>query len=123
MSFAFAKALHVLGIPERSCVLVQGLNSPEHIVSIMGTVLSNCIFADIYMTNNPQVCLYQATQTKAKILVCDTYKRLKLSFLDKHEKQLAESGVVACFIFGEGLTAECANTNYSSNYLKIFNWS
>ena len=82
------------------------MNSPEHVISIMGTILSNCIFTDIYMTNNPKVCLYQATQTKGKIIVCDTYKRLKSSFLDKHEEQLAKLGIVACFIFAEGLTSE-----------------
>ena len=103
--------------------MIQGVNSPEHIVSIMGSVLSNCIFADIYMTNNPQVCLNQASETKAKILVCDTYKRLKLSFLDKHEDELADLGVVACFIFAEGLTSESASIAYKSKRLKIYNWS
>ena len=82
MSFAFAKALHVLGIPERSCILIQGLNRPEHLVSMMGSVLSNCIYSDIYMTNNPRVCLSQVETTKARIIVCDTYKRLRNSFLD-----------------------------------------
>ena len=86
MSFAFAKALHVLGISERSCVLIQGVNRPEHMISMMGTTLSNCIYTDIYMTNNPKVCYSQVEQTKARIIVCDTYKRLRNSFLDQHEE-------------------------------------
>lgn len=89
----------------------------------MGTILSNCIFSDIYMTNNPKVCLHQATETKARIIICDTYKRLKSSFLDKNEEALAKLGVVACFIYAEGLTSESASIMYNSKYLKIYNWS
>ena len=78
----FAKALVYLGVPERSCVTLQGMNSPEHLASIMGAVLSNCIFSDIYMTNNPDMCLKQVRETKTKVIICDTYKRLKATFLD-----------------------------------------
>ena len=89
---------------------------------MMGTVLSNCIYTDIYMTNNPKVCLSQVEQTKARIIVCDTYKRLRNSFLDQHEEELAKLGVVACFIFAEGTTSECSSVVYNSKYLKIYNW-
>ena len=100
------------------------MNSPEHIASIMGTVLSNCIFTDIYMTNRPAVCLKQVEETQAKIIVCDTYKRLKESFLNENEHKLGELGVVACFIYGEGLFHETSGYVYKqTKHFKIFNWS
>ena len=82
----FAKALTYLGVPERSCITLQGMNSPEHLASIMGSVLANCIFSDIYMTNNPEVCLKQVQETKSRVIVCDTYKRLRAFFLDPYER-------------------------------------
>ena len=84
MSMHFAKALVVLGVAERSCITIQGMNSPEHLASIMGSLLANCIFTDIYMTNSAELCLKQVKETKSKVIVCDTYKRLKTSFLDQH---------------------------------------
>ena len=77
MSMSFAKALAYLNISERSIVTIQGVNSPEHLASVMGTVLGNCIFTDIYLTNSPELCLKQIKETKSKIIVCDTYKRLR----------------------------------------------
>lgn len=89
----------------------------------MGTVLSNCIFTDIYQTNSPEVCLFQVAETQSKVIVVDTYKRLKEKFLDKNGEELVKLGVKACFIFGEGLNAEQSGYFYKSKYLKIFNWS
>jgi long-subunit acyl-CoA synthetase (AMP-forming) len=54
----FAKALVSLGIPERSTVLIQGENTPEHMACIMGTILANCIVSEIYVTNSPDVCAF-----------------------------------------------------------------
>ena len=124
MSMHFAKALAVLGVAERSCVMIQGMNSPEHLASMMGAILANCIFCDVYMTNSAEVCLKEVKETGTKIIVCDTYKRLKASFLDKSEEQLADSGVVACFLFAEGTSQESAGMAYKSNKrFKIYNWS
>ena len=89
----------------------------------MGTVLSNCIFTDIYQTNSPEVCLFQVAETKSKVIVVDTYKRLKEKFLDKNADELVKLGVKACFIFAEGLHAEQTGYFYKSKHLKIFNWS
>ena len=52
----FAKALHMLGVEERSRVCFMGYNSPEHFIAIMGTILSNCIFTEVYLTNGPAAC-------------------------------------------------------------------
>ena len=51
-SLAFSKSMVAAGIPERAVVTIQGFNSPEHFMSIMGTVCANCIFSDQYMTNS-----------------------------------------------------------------------
>jgi len=58
MAMAFAKALVSLGVPERSTVLIQGDNTPEHMAAMMGTILANCVFSDIYPTNSAEMCLY-----------------------------------------------------------------
>mmetsp|Transcript_9935 Transcript_9935/g.12370 ORF Transcript_9935/g.12370 Transcript_9935/m.12370 type:complete len:126 (+) Transcript_9935:431-808(+) len=125
MSMHFAKALVHLGVKERSCLTLQGINSPEHLAAIMGSVLANCIYTDTYLTNSPTVCLKQVQETNTKIIVCDTYKRLRASFLDRYEGELVESGVVACFLFAEGTTKETAGVSFKSTKkgLKIFNWS
>ena len=59
---------------------------------MLGTVLQNCLFSDIYMTNSPETCLYQVRDSGAKVIVCDTYKRLKERFL-VNEQALVELGV------------------------------
>ena len=64
-------------------------------------------------------------ETKTKVIVCDTYKRLRATFLDCHEKELADAGVVACFLFAEGTTQESSGLAYrcSDKRIKIYNWS
>lgn len=56
-SLAFSKALVASGVPQRSIVTIQGLNSPEHFMAVMGTICANCIFSDQHMTSSPQACL------------------------------------------------------------------
>jgi long-subunit acyl-CoA synthetase (AMP-forming) len=97
----FAKALVGLGIEERSVVLIQGANTPEHMACIMGTILANGVFCDIYQTNSPSVCLYQVRHAQAKVIICDTYARLKAKFLVNGD-ELAKAGVKACILFAEG---------------------
>ena len=45
-SVAFAKSLIAIGIPERTCVTILGINTPEHFMAVMGIVSANCIFSD-----------------------------------------------------------------------------
>ena len=126
MSMHFAKALIHLGVKERSCLMLQGMNTPEHLASIMGAVLANCIFTDTYMTNSPSACLKQVRETGTRVIVCDSYKRLKASFLDRYEDELADAGVVACFLFAESVTRETGggiSFKSTKRGIKIFNWS
>lgn len=76
------------------------------------------------MTNSAEVCLKQVRETKSKVIVCDTYKRLKTFFLDQYAEELADAGVIACFLFGEGQTVESSNLVYrGTKRIKIYNWS
>ena len=45
-SIAFSKALVACNIPARSCITIQGFNTPEHFIAIMGTICADCIFSD-----------------------------------------------------------------------------
>ena len=100
MAMAFAKALVSLGVAPRSTVLIQGENTPEHFACMMGTILANCIVADIYLTNSAEVCKMQAQHSNARVIVCDNYARLKSKFLVNASEL---SKVKACILFAEGL--------------------
>ncbi len=75
-----AKALHVLGVPERSTVCLMGHNSPEHFMSVLGAVLANCVFTEVYLTNGPAACAKQVLHSQAQVIICDTYKRYSEKF-------------------------------------------
>ena len=118
---SFAKALHIAGIKDRSVVLIQGVNTPEHLAAMAGTILSNCIFTDIYPTNSPDLCIYQAGFTQAKLIVCDTYKRFKEKFLD--QKEFSKLNVTCAVLFNEGLLPQSSKYSYFNGDIKIYNWS
>jgi acyl-CoA synthetase (AMP-forming)/AMP-acid ligase II len=73
----FAKTLHVLGVSERSRICFMGHSSPEHFMSLMGTILSNCVFSEVYITNGPEACAQQVIHSQAQVVVCDTYERFR----------------------------------------------
>jgi long-subunit acyl-CoA synthetase (AMP-forming) len=80
-TFGIAQTLIALEMPERARVCFMGHNSPEHFMTLMGTVLTNCIFTEVYNTNGPQACLQQIIHSKAEVIVCDTYLRYKEKFM------------------------------------------
>lgn len=53
----------------------MGHNSPEHFMSLMGTILSNCVFTEVYITNGPEACAQQIKHSEAQVIVCDTMRR------------------------------------------------
>jgi len=61
----FAKALHCLGVKERTCISIMGMNSPEHFISLVGSIISNCIVSEIYATNGPEACIEQLTHSES----------------------------------------------------------
>ena len=60
MAMSFAKTLITLDIPERSTIIIQGENTPEHLACLMGTILANCIATEIYPNNSHDSCVWQA---------------------------------------------------------------
>lgn len=90
---------------------------------MLGSVISNCIFSDTYQTNSPENCLFQVRDSKSKVIVCDTYRRLKEKFLDKYEDELAEAGVKVAILFGEGMTSNTTGSSIRSGKIKVINWS
>ena len=43
----------------------------------MGTICYNAVITGIYITNEPDACLYQATHADAEVVVCDSIDRLR----------------------------------------------
>lgn len=48
----FAKAMMALGITERSSINIMGHNSPEWVISFLGSISYNCVASGVYPTNN-----------------------------------------------------------------------
>ena len=60
----FAKALQEIGVSERSSVNIIGANSPEWVISFMGTIFANCLHCRVYTTNNEEACKYVAEHSE-----------------------------------------------------------
>ena len=116
----FAKALHKLGIKERMCICIMGYNSPEHFVCMIGTLLSNCILTEVYLTNGADTCLYQVKHSESRIIICDTFKRYQEKFLP-HKNELEQLGVKAVILFGE-FNEHRSSGKSKNNHIKIYTW-
>lgn len=55
-AFGIAQTLIALDLEERSRVCFMGHNSPEHFMALMGCILANCIFTEVYATNGTGAC-------------------------------------------------------------------
>jgi long-chain-fatty-acid--CoA ligase ACSBG len=69
---SFARAMHFLGVTERSAVNVVGHNAPEWCISFIGGIANNCVSSGVYITNTPEACLYQAEHSEAEVIVVDS---------------------------------------------------
>lgn len=72
----FAKALIHLGVQPFNIVNVLGFNSPEWVLSLIGSLFAGCIGAGIYTTNNPEACQYISEHSKAEVVVLENNKQL-----------------------------------------------
>lgn len=72
----FAKSLDQLGVDERSCVNIMGFNSPEWAIAYFGGILHNNILSGVYTTNGAEACKYQASHSRAQVIVVDTIAQL-----------------------------------------------
>lgn len=102
-------------------ILIQGVNTPEHFAAMAGTVLANCIYTDIYPTNSQDVCIHQAAFSEARVIVCDTYKRLKEKFLDSRD--FVTLRIKYAILFKEGLLPQSSKYSYFNGDIKIYNWT
>jgi long-chain-fatty-acid--CoA ligase ACSBG len=50
--------MHAIGIRERKSVNIMGHNSPEWVISFIGSITYNCVASGVYPTNNADACLY-----------------------------------------------------------------
>lgn len=79
-ALSFAQTLLALEVPPRSRICFMGHNSPEHFMALMGCILADCIFTEVYATNGPQACLQQIAHCGAGVIVCDSYERYREKF-------------------------------------------
>jgi long-chain-fatty-acid--CoA ligase ACSBG len=73
----FAKAMHVIGVSERSAVNVMGHNAPEWVIGFLGGIFANCISTGVYISNMEEACLYQAQNSEAELILVDGIANLK----------------------------------------------
>ena len=73
----FAKALANLNVTARSAVATMGYNAPEWLMAFLGAICYNTVTTGVYITNEPDACLYQATHASAEVVVCDSIERLR----------------------------------------------
>ena len=99
-TIAFAKSLIALGIPARSCITIQGINTPEHFIAVMGVISANCIFSDQYVTNSPAACLTQIKHSESKFIIADSWQTLKEKYLP-YEDELLKLGVKYAVVYSE----------------------
>ncbi len=66
------KAMHKIGITEKSSVNILSSNCPEWFISFMGAVCYNCIGTGVYTTNSADACVYQAQHSDAELIVVDS---------------------------------------------------
>lgn len=72
----FAKTLIHLDVQPFHIVNILGFNSPEWILSLVGSILAGCIGAGIYTTNLPEACHYISEHSKAEVVVLENNKQL-----------------------------------------------
>jgi long-chain-fatty-acid--CoA ligase ACSBG len=69
--------MYTLNVNERSSVAIMGFNAPEWAFSYIGGIMYNCVSTGIYITNEPEACLYQINHSEAEIIVVETTEHLK----------------------------------------------
>ena len=80
----------------------MGFNAPEWAIAFMGGIMNNQCNTGIYITNQADACLYQATHSDAEVIVVETAEHLKrfTCNLDKYDS------VKAFVIWGESTLPE-----------------
>lgn len=72
----FAKAVISTGATQRSGIAIMGYNSPEWIFTFTGGLMANSLVTGIYITNEPEACMYQINHSESEIVVVETATHL-----------------------------------------------
>ena len=75
-SFSFGKGAIAAGLEPHNCVSIIGFNSPEWLISDMGSILAGGVPAGIYTTNGPDACFYIADHSKSVLAVVENETHL-----------------------------------------------
>ena len=75
-SVRFAKSLVHLNVDMFKITNIIGFNSPEWLISNMGSIVAGCIAAGIYTSNTPDSCLYITNHSKAEVVIVEDNKQL-----------------------------------------------
>lgn len=54
----------------------MGYNSPEWIFTFTGGLMANSLVTGIYITNEPEACMYQINHSESEIVVVETATHL-----------------------------------------------
>jgi long-chain-fatty-acid--CoA ligase ACSBG len=73
----FGKALMAAGVGMHEVINIIGFNSPEWLIANNGAQLAGGIAAGIYSTNSPDLCVYPANHSKAKVVIAEDNKQLE----------------------------------------------
>jgi len=76
-SFSFGKGAIAAGLEPHNCVSIIGFNSPEWLISDMGSILAGGVPAGIYTTNGPDACFYIADHSKSVLAVVENETHLQ----------------------------------------------
>ena len=90
----FSKALMKMNVTARSAVAVMGFNSPEWLMTFMGAICFNAVITGIYITNEPDACLYQTNHASAEIVVVDSIEKLRRFTCNKEKMPQVKAFVV-----------------------------
>lgn len=55
-----------------SAVNIIGFNSPEWLITFMGSIHAHNLPVGIYTTNNPEACHYVSEHSECELVVADT---------------------------------------------------
>eukprot|EP00475_Leptophrys_vorax_P031612 TRINITY_DN4792_c0_g1_i1.p1 TRINITY_DN4792_c0_g1~~TRINITY_DN4792_c0_g1_i1.p1 ORF type:complete len:718 (+),score=211.67 TRINITY_DN4792_c0_g1_i1:173-2326(+) len=89
-----ARALLKLGLPRYGGVSIIGFNSPEWIISHMGTIMAGGLSAGIYTTNKTDSCKYIVNHSQSAVVVCEDLGQLNKFVKIANEMETVKAIVV-----------------------------
>ena len=89
-------------------------------MALMGTLLYNCVFTEVYITNGPDACALQVQHSESQVIVCDTMKRYREKFAPNIKSM---PWVKAVIIFDDQVPAARKGKKGSEiSEIRIINW-